>query len=246
MQHIVIIGASSLIAEHCARLWAVDAARLTLIGRSTAQLDRIAIDLKVRAPKSEIQLEVMDFLDHQQIASLPERLSTQGHLDVVLIAHGSLPDQKHCESNLELMRETLELNGISPLLFAEAFAKHMAAQKQGCIAVIGSVAGDRGRRSNYVYGAAKGLVDRYLEGMRHRFANSSIKIVTIKPGPTRTPMTTSLAVAPATLAEPDQVARDIVDGIAAGKTVIYTPGKWRLIMLIIRHLPDFIFNKMNI
>lgn len=246
MQHIVIVGATSLIAEHCARAWVKKPVRLTLLGRNTPQLTRIANDLKIRSPQSDIRSEVIDVEDRTQIQQCADRLFAESGVDCLLVAHGSLPEQKACENNLADMEQTLRLNGISPLLFAEAFAKHMASRNSGTIAVIGSVAGDRGRRSNYVYGAAKGLVDRYLEGMRHRFAGTGIKIVTIKPGPTRTPMTANMAVVPAGLAEPDAVARDIVEGIAAGKSVIYTPAKWQLIMLIIRHLPAFIFNRLNI
>jgi short-subunit dehydrogenase len=121
----------------------------------------------------------------------------------------------------------------------------MATQNRGTVAVIGSVAGDRGRKSNYVYGAAKGLVDRYLQGLRHRFAGSGVKIAVIKPGPTDTPMTAHLKGS-TKLASVEAVARDIVDALARGKEVVYVPGKWRVIMLIIRHLPGFVFNKMNI
>lgn len=246
MQRIVIVGATSLIAEHCARRWVQQPVQLTLLARNEAQLTRIANDLKIRSSQSDIRCETIDVQDRAQILACAARLFAADGVDCVLVAHGSLPEQKSCENDLAEMEHTLRLNGISPLLFAEAFAKHMANSNSGTIAVISSVAGDRGRRSNYVYGAAKGLVDRYLEGMRHRFAGTGVNIVTIKPGPTRTPMTTSMVVVPTGLAEPDAVAKDIVDGIAAGKSVIYTPAKWRLIMLIIRHLPAFIFNRLNI
>jgi decaprenylphospho-beta-D-erythro-pentofuranosid-2-ulose 2-reductase len=246
MHHIVIVGATSLIAEHCARLWVKTPVQLSLIGRDSEHLLRIATDLNIRSPESKIHTETLDFLSRESIERLATQLSDNGSVDILLVAHGSLPDQKRCENNLELAEQTLLLNGISPLLFAETFAKQMAVSNKGCIAVIGSVAGDRGRRSNYIYGAAKGFVDRYLEGMRHRFAGTPVKIITIKPGPTKTPMTTNLPVVPAGMATPEKVAADIVSGIAAGKSIIYTPGKWRLIMLVIRHLPVFVFNRMNI
>ncbi|MGH8476725.1 MAG: SDR family NAD(P)-dependent oxidoreductase [Methylococcales bacterium] len=246
MQHIAIVGATSLIAEHCARIWVRQPVRLTLAGRNAAHLARIADDLKIRSPLSDIHWEVMDFQNREGIEQFTDRLFEKGGVDTVLIAHGSLPDQKACEKDLARMEHALISNGLSPLLFAEAFAKHMAKRNKGTIAVIGSVAGDRGRRSNYIYGAAKGLVDRYLEGIRHRFVGTDVKIVTIKPGPTRTPMTASLAAVPAGLAEPSKVAEDIVAGIATGKAIVYTPVKWRLIMLIIRHLPKFVFNRLNI
>lgn len=246
MQHIVIIGATSSIAEHCARRWAQTPVKLSLIGRNADRLERIANDLKIRSPQSTIHVEAVDLQQRTAIESCVEGLFARGGIDCVLIAHGSLPEQRHCENDLALMEQTLLLNGVSPLLWAEALARHMAARNSGTIAVIGSVAGDRGRRSNYVYGSAKGLIERYLEGMRHRFAGTGVRVITIKPGPTRTPMTLGLAAAPAGLAEPDQVAKDIVEGIKANRAVIYTPRKWQLIMLVIRHLPAFIFNRLNI
>lgn len=245
MQHIVIVGATSLIAEHCARLWVSHATRLTLAGRNRDHLERIANDLRVRNPQSVIETITLDFLDRSAIENFVTDVDAVP-VDIALIAHGTLPDQKQCENELALAEQSILINAVSPALFAEAFAQCMAQRGNGKIATIGSVAGDRGRRSNYIYGASKGLVDRYLEGMRHRFAGTGVHVITIKPGPTRTPMTENLANVPANLAEPQQVARDIVQGIAANKSVIYSPGKWRLIMLVIRHIPATIFNRLNI
>lgn len=122
----------------------------------------------------------------------------------------------------------------------------MQHQKFGQIAVIGSVAGDRGRKSNYIYGSANGLVERYVEGMQHRFANSSLKCSLIKPGPTLTPMTAHLADGSLALADVREVAITINKGLEKQKSVIYAPAKWALIMLIIRHLPKLVFNRLNI
>lgn len=242
-QRIIIIGASSHIAEHCARLWARQPADFVLVGRDSARVQRVADDLKVRSPGSSIEVLEADFHDPAAITSLAARLQSAAAIDIVLIAHGRLRPQPECEADLNAAEESLQLNGVSPVLFAEAFAMQMAAAG-GTIAVIGSVAGDRGRKKNYVYGAAKGMVDRYLQGMQHRFAGSALKVVLIKPGPTMTPMTAHMP--PKSLAPVEQVARCIVDGIAAGKPVVYAPAKWWLIMMIIRHLPRFIFNKLDI
>jgi len=114
------------------------------------------------------------------------------------------------------------------------------------IAVIGSVAGDRGRRSNYVYGAAKAMVDCYLQGMRHRLGPEGVQVVTIKPGPTDTPMTANYNQPGVRLADPEKVAKQIVEGIAARRSVIYAPGIWLWIMLIIRHIPEWIFRRMRL
>lgn len=243
MQRIVIIGASSAIAEHCARLWAREPVSLVLVGRDLARVGRVADDLRVRSPQSQVQALQADFADPAAIAALASQLMAEAPIDIVLVAHGNLPDQAACQQDLSAAQQALLVNGVSPALFAEAFAGVMQS-RGGTIAVIGSVAGDRGRKTNYVYGAAKGMVDRYLQGMQHRFAGSSLRLVLVKPGPTATPMTAHLPARG--LASADAVARCIVDGIDAGRPVVYAPGKWRLIMLVVRHLPRFIFHKLNI
>jgi decaprenylphospho-beta-D-erythro-pentofuranosid-2-ulose 2-reductase len=244
---IVIVGATSAIAEHCARLWLADgAAELTLLGRDLAKTERIAADLRVRSPLSQIRSQQADFATPAAIQATVAALCAAGPLRTVLIAHGSLPDQQECQRDLAANEQALMVNAVSPVLFAEAFAGHMATAGQGTLGLIGSVAGDRGRKSNYVYGAAKGLVTRYAQGLQHRLANSGVHVVLIKPGPTDTPMTAHLKQQGGKLASVEQVARNIVDGMKAGKAVVYAPGKWALIMLVIRNLPDFIFNKMDI
>lgn len=244
---IVIVGATSAIAEHCARLWVgAGAVDLTLIGRDAGRLERTVADLKVRSAHSSFHIDQTDFLDEAAIQRVVDGACEQGVPDMVLIAHGALPDQEVCQSSLQACREALEINGISPVLFAEAFARQMASAGRGMLALIGSVAGDRGRKSNYVYGSAKGMVERYAQGMQHRFAGSGVKVVLLKPGPTDTPMTSHLKVQGAKLAPVEQVAAQIVSAIEQGQAVAYVPGKWRLIMSVIRHMPSFIFNKLNI
>lgn len=243
-QRIIIIGASSAIAEHCARLWAQQPTDFVLVGRDHQRVERVAADLRVRSPQSSAQSVVVDFTDAAAIAALATQTAVEGKIDIVLIAHGNLPVQADCEQDLLKSQQALEINGVSPVLFAEAFAAQL--QKAGCgtLAVIGSVAGDRGRKTNYVYGAAKGLIYRYAQGLQHRFAGTPVKIVLIKPGPTATPMTAHLP--PRGLASPEAVAQTIVAAIAKGSPVVYAPARWALIMLIIRHLPRFVFNRLNI
>lgn len=247
MQHIVIIGATSAMAEHCARLW-VQAApvRLTLVGRDEARTRRVADDLRVRSPQSDVHVMTSDFADAAAIQRTVSHIVNQAAVDVVLIAHGVLSDQGTCQDDLLACDAALQVNGVSPVLFAEAFAKPMVATNHGTIAIIGSVAGDRGRKTNYVYGAAKGLVSRYAQGMQHRLAQTNVKVVLIKPGPTDTPMTSDLKAKGQKMASVEVVAQDIVKGIASGKPVVYTPGIWRVIMLVVMHLPRFVFNKLNI
>lgn len=244
-KHFVLIGATSAMAEHCARLWAREPARMTLVGRNAERLEMIAADLRVRSPQTEITVQTTDFLSSADISALAEALGSTS-IDMVLIAHGTLPEQAECQTSLAVCREALMVNGVSPVLFAEAFAQVLDRQGRGSLAVIGSVAGDRGRKSNYTYGAAKGMVERYVQGLQHRFASSAIQITLIKPGPTDTPMTAHLKGGKMALASVEDVAAGIVKGISSGARVVYAPAKWRLIMLVIRHLPDFIFNRMDI
>jgi len=246
-KRIVIVGATSAMAEHCARLWVGDdPVELILIGRDQARTERVAADLRVRNPRAVIEVAVTRFADPAAIGALAASIGAAGPIDTVLIAHGSLPEQQACQNDLAACNEALIVNGVSPLLFAEGFAAQMAQAGRGTLAIIGSVAGDRGRKSNYVYGAAKGQVTRYAQGLQHRFAGTGVKVVLIKPGPTETPMTAHLKQQGGKMASVEQVARMIVDGCARGTPVVYAPGKWALIMMVIRHLPRFVFNKMDI
>lgn len=243
LKKIVIIGATSSMAEHCARLWVAEGSvALTLVGRDPVRTELVAADLRVRGAASAA-VRTIDFTDARAIAALVEAV---GAVDCVLIAHGSLPAQDACQRDLAACEEALAVNGLSPVLFAEAFAAAMERAGRGTIVIIGSVAGDRGRRSNYVYGAAKGMVTRYAQGLQHRFAGSAVMVVLVKPGPTDTPMTAHLKQQGGKMASVEEVAQAIVAGAAAGTPVVYTPRKWQVIMMVIRHLPAFVFNKMNI
>lgn len=234
-------------AEHCARLWLAQApADLMLVGRSDERLRRVAADLAVRSPASNIECLVTDFADAAAIGHAVAGACAVRAPDIVLIAHGSLPDQAACQADLQASQEAMVINGLSPALFAEAFVARMEGAGPACLILIGSVAGDRGRQSNYVYGAAKGLLDRYAQGLQHRMAlnGSALQVVLVKPGPTATPMTAHLAGQK--LAPVETVAEAIVRGAAKGRAVIYAPGKWRVIMLVIRSLPNAIFHKLRI
>jgi short-subunit dehydrogenase len=246
-EKIVIVSATSAMAEHCARLWVTEAPKnLVLLGRDLVKTERVAQDLRIRSAQSVIAVETTDFLDPAKIREWVDQVCARGVPDIVLIAHGSLPDQKECQQDLLQNQQVLQLNGVSPVLFAEAFAGHMEKADKGTLAIIGSVAGDRGRKSNYVYGAAKGLVTRYAQGLQHRLASTHVRVVLIKPGPTDTPMTAALKGKGPKMAEVTVVASSIVDGIEKAKPVVYAPAKWAMIMMVIRHFPRFIFNKMDI
>ena len=244
---IVVVGATSGIAEQCCRRWVARAdVDLTLVGRSLPRLERVAADLRVRRPGAVVRVRASDLVAPAAIAACVQSIVAEGAVDIVLVAHGSLPDQAACEQDIALAADVLTLNGLSPVLFAEAFVDAMQRAGHGTLAIIGSVAGDRGRRSNYVYGSAKGLVTRYAQGLQHRLAASAVRVVLIKPGPTDTPMTAALKAQGAKLASAESVADGIVAAIDRGRPVAYLPGKWWLIMMVIRHLPSFVFNKLNI
>ena len=136
---------------------------------------------------------------------------------------------------------------MSPILFAEAFANVLETQNYGTLAIIGSVAGDRGRKSNYIYGAAKGLVNSYIQGLQHRFGNHpNIHIAVIKPGPTDTPMTLRFKKKGMKMATPQAVANVIVKSLDNKKGTIYAPKQWKYIMGVVKHIPSFVFNKINL
>ena len=246
MKHIVIVGATSAIAEQCARLWlAQEPARLVLLARDAGRVARLAADLRVRHPQAAIEAVVADFDDAQAIAAQVAAIVAHAPVDIVLIAHGWLPDQTGCQQDIACCRQALLINGVSPLLYAEAFAQHMERAGHGRLALIGSVAGDRGRKSNYIYGAAKGMVARYAEGLQHRFAASGVRVVLVKPGPTATPMTAHMP-GQGSMASAAEVALRIVRGVERGQAVVYAPPRWRLIMWVIRHLPAVVFNRLDI
>lgn len=247
-REVLIVGATSAIAEHCTRLWAAAGTQsICLVARDLPKLERVHADLVARYPSVRVRVGLcQDFMDVSQIGSTLDEMFKEGRPDLALIAHGDLPDQVRCQVDLTVAKAALEVNGVSPVLWAEAIVQRSLGQGSATIGVIGSVAGDRGRQSNYVYGSAKGLVERYVEGMQHRLAGSQIHLSLIKPGPTATPMTTHLVAKGQKMAAPELVAAHIVRGMRERRFVIYTPPKWRIIMTIIKWLPRQIFHRLGI
>ncbi len=245
MRKILIVGANSAIAQACARRWAQRGDALFLAARGAPQLQSLVDDLKVRGVKS-IGSRVFDANQLQDHAALL-RDATQalGGLDTILIAHGTLTDQARAQTDLPYALAEIATNGTSVVSLMSLAAEQFEKQGQGAIAVISSVAGDRGRQSNYVYGSAKALVSAFASGLRQRLAKKGVSVTTIKPGFVDTPMTASFKKG-ALWAQPDQVAKDIVQAVDKGATVVYTPGFWRVIMLIIKHIPEFVFIKLTL
>jgi short-subunit dehydrogenase len=241
---IVVIGATSGIAEQCCRIWTGEGADFVLMARDAPKTERIAADLRVRGARS-VALAAPEFHDPAAIKAFAESTVADGPVDIVLIAHGWMPLDQHT-LDIASAERILQVNAVSPVLFAEAFAGPFAAAGRGTIAIIGSVAGDVTRRANYIYGASKALLTRYAQGLDHRLVGSGVKVVLIKPGPTDTAMTTHMKEAGQRLATPEQVARIAVDAIRRGKIEVYAPKLWRYIMLIVRHLPRPILNRLPI
>jgi short-subunit dehydrogenase len=245
MKRIVIVGATSAIAQACARLWAVPGSRFFLVARNESRLQQTADDLVARGAAAACwMLDVDDVSAHEPMWRAARE--SLGEIDTVLIAHGTLPDQKACEASVELSLREIHTNGLSTIALLTLIANSMEQQRSGSIAVISSVAGDRGRPSNYVYGAAKSMVSSFCEGLRARLHRSGVNVLTIKPGFVDTPMTAGLALPAALVSSPERVARDIDAAIASRASVLYTAWFWRWIMLVIKLIPVAIFRKLSL
>lgn len=245
MQNIMIIGATSAIAEATARLYAKQGDRLYLLARNQERLDTMAKDLKIRGANSVnfCQIDVNNFVLHEDVINTA--FESLGNIDVVLIAHGTLPDQQACEVNVETTLAELNTNAISTVSLLTQIANKLEIQKNGTIAVITSVAGERGRQSNYVYGAAKGMLSIFLQGLRNRLHKSGVNVLDIKPGFVDTPMTAEFKKG-LLWAKPDTIAKSIVLGIERNKHNIYTPFFWQYIMLVIKKIPESIFKRLSL
>lgn len=245
MQKILIIGATSAIAEACAKRFAVQGHSLFLLARNTERLESLAQDLRVRGAKA-VHCATFEANALDCHKTLLQQVKTElNGLDRVLIAHGTLGDQRACEQSVEQTLQELQTNALSVISLLTLLANHFEEQRHGCIAVISSVAGDRGRQSNYVYGTAKGALSIFLQGLRNRLHKSGVQVLTIKPGFVDTPMTAAFPKGPL-WATPEKVAQDIDKAIEKKKDVLYTPGFWMLIMQIIKSVPEQIFKKLSL
>ncbi len=242
---ILIIGATSAIAHETAKCFARDGAELFLVARSGEKLEAVQNDLKVRGAKraESYLLDISELDRHQQM--IESAIETLDGLDMALIAHGTLGDQRLSQENVTKALEEFTTNCTSVISLLTLLANYFEPRKRGCIAVISSVAGDRGRQSNYVYGAAKGAVTLFLQGLRSRLAKSGVAVVTIKPGFVDTPMTASIRKGPL-FASPRKVGEGIYHAMLKGKEVVYLPWFWRPIMFIVKSIPEPVFKKLSI
>jgi len=241
----LILGATSGIAAAVGRRLAARGATLYLVARNSSRLDAVAADLRTRGAI----IAGAEAVDLDNTAAHPALLANAvralGGLDVALLAHGVLGDSASLDADPATAVAMLQTNTVSPISLCTWLANFFAQQRTGTLAVISSVAGDRGRRANVVYGASKSGLSTYLDGLRHRLVGSGVSVLTIKPGPVRTPMTAHIK-GYARFADPADVATDILKAIDhRSNGTLYTPAIWRPIMLIVRHIPTFIFNKLN-
>ena len=245
MQNIIIIGATSAMAKEVAKLYAIEKANMYLIARDTSKLDIIKQDLSVRGANTvyTAPFDANQFDSHQEV--IEEAFEALGRVDLLLVAHGSLPNQELCQTDSMKAIEELNTNGVSVISLLTHAATRMEQQESGNITVITSVAGDRGRQSNYVYGAAKGLVSTFLQGLAQRLSKSGVHVLDIKPGFVDTPMTTEFDKG-VLWAKPEKVAQIIKKRIKKKSSFSYTPAFWFVIMTIIKFVPKNIFNKVNL
>jgi decaprenylphospho-beta-D-erythro-pentofuranosid-2-ulose 2-reductase len=246
VNQVLILGATSAIAQSVARLYAESGARMFLVARDAVRLDSVADDLRVRGAIA-VDCLAADLTEHDRhpeiVAAAFDALSG---VDTVLVAHGILPDQASCQESVADTMVSMDINFLSVVSLLTPIANRLEENKRGTIAVISSVAGDRGRQSNYVYGAAKSGLDAFLQGLRNRLSKADVNVLTIKPGFVDTPMTAHIPERGLLWAQPEDVAEGIVNAIDKQKDVVYLPRFWALIMLIIRSIPETIFKKLSL
>ena len=246
MKKIVILGATSGIALEVQRQLARRGCELLLIARSPERLGDLHADLVIRGAK-QVFTYAADLSSIQQHAAIFEFVRhTLPGFDTVLLAYGSMHDQKDSETSIDVLLEELHVNFVSATAILTLFAADLERRRTGCLAAITSVAGDRGRRSNYVYGSAKGALALFLQGLRSRLYPAGVRVMTIKPGPVQTPMTDHLPNA-TRFADPEQVASDIVRALERrSPDVLYTPKVWRYIMTAVQQIPESIFKRLSL
>ncbi len=243
--NVVLFGATSAIAEAVARVYARRGASLFLVARQPLRLAAMCADLRLRgAARCEGRAADLDDLAlHAPLVDEAEALL--GPADVVLLAQGALGDPAEYRASAEAAARVLGTNLVAPASLMTLVASRMEARGKGSLAAIGSVAGDRGRASNYAYGAAKGGLALFLQGLRNRLAARGVHVLTVKPGFVDTPMTGAIRKN-ALFARPETVARDIVRALDERTDVLYTPWFWRFIMLVVKAIPEALFKRMKL
>ncbi len=246
MSNVVIIGATSAVAQEVAKLHAAERDTLILIGRNATRLEDIQNDLMVRGA-ADVSILVYDLLEDDKHDELCEQIFE--HMikpDYVYMAHGVLPDQNTCGGNYVAAKAAFNANCLSHISLLIRISTRLKALQAGTLAVISSVAGDRGRKSNYIYGSAKAMLSAYLQGLRNELFAYGVHVLDVKPGFIDTPMTADIEKKGALWATPQKVAEDIITAARKKKNTLYTPWFWFLIMTIIKNIPESIFKRLNL
>ena len=245
MRKVLVVGATSAIAQETMKLFAGDGDSLFLVGRDQKKLEAVADDLRVRGSQrvEVLPFDLNNFDGHQRM--LLAATESLGNIDTVLVAHGTLPDQPLCQTSSDETLRALQTNCLSAILLLTHIANQFERQRNGTIAVISSVAGDRGRQSNYVYGTAKAAITIFLQGLRNRLHPVGVHVLTVKPGFVDTPMTADFTKG-LLWTRPETVGRKIYRAIERQRNVVYIPWFWRWIMLIIKSVPEVLFKKLKL
>ena len=244
-KRIVILGAASAIAEATARIWAAQGARMLLVGRDAQRLEAIAAHLKTLGA-ADARVVALDCVRADARVELAAMVQSLGGLDILLLAYGALGDQIKMETDPAAVAALIQTNFASAAAWCLAAGEILARQRSGVLLVLGSVAGDRGRQSNFIYGACKGGLARLVEGLAHKLSPLGARAVVVKPGFVDTPMTASFTKKGLLWAKPQAVAAIIARAAEGGGPVTYAPAFWGWIMLAIRHLPTPLFNRLRI
>ncbi|MGC9987912.1 MAG: SDR family oxidoreductase [Terriglobales bacterium] len=245
MKQVVILGATSGMALEIQRQLARRGCELFLVSRSAQRLAELQADLTLRGARKVLTYSANLAAVQQHAAVFDFAQRSFPKFDTVLLAYGSMHEQKDSESSIDVLLEELQVNFVSATAILTLFAADLERRHTGCLAAITSVAGDRGRRSNYVYGSAKGALSLFLQGLRSRLHPAGVRVITIKPGPVQTPMTDHMANS-ARFADPERVARDIVRALERrSPDVLYTPKVWRYVMTAVEHIPETIFKRLS-
>lgn len=242
---ILVLGATSGIAEATCRIWATQGASLFLVARNADKLAAVAADLKTRGA-AFVDTAVADLDDTAQHASLlAHAVNSLGGMDVAYLTHGILGDQQKAEQDFGVAAQILHTNFVSVVSLLTWLANFCVQRHSGVLAVISSVAGDRGRKSNYLYGSSKAGLTAFLGGLRNRVDREGVTVLNIKPGPVKTAMTSSMKGSEK-FADVNIVAQAIAKGIDAKVDNLYVPFQWGPIMFIIQHIPESLFKKLNL
>ena len=247
-QRILVLGATSGIAEASVRIWASRGEDLFLIGRNPERLAAVAADARVRGA-GYVDTAVADLNQtHQHPELLAHAINSLGGLDVAYLAMGVLGDQGKAERSFGEAEHMVHTNFVAPVSLLTWLANYCAQRHAGTIAVLSSVAGERGRKSNYVYGSSKAGLTAFVDGLRNRVDREGVKVMTIKPGPVKTSMTEGMK-GESKFADVNKVAATIVRSIdrgVKGPDVLYVPGIWRVLMAVIRAIPETRFKRMDL